>query len=33
MIKDRNVDEENMLIRIGLDGGGGFSKYVSPFLI
>ena len=33
MIKDRNIDEENMLIRIGLDGGGGFSRYVSPFLI
>ena len=26
MIKDRNIDEENMLIRIGLDSGAGFFK-------
>ena len=26
MIQERNIDENNVLIRIGLDGGGGFLK-------
>ena len=26
IIKERNIDETNMLIRIDLDGGGGFMK-------
>ena len=30
-MKDRNIDEENMLIRIGLDGGRGFFKVCHRF--
>ena len=26
MIRERNIDEDNMLIRVGIDGGGGFLK-------